>query len=100
MMLTKDAYDSCGGMGEGHKHLGHFAKRENINAGHNTTETIPAKGSKPAITFQKGGEHASLGVPAGKKIPASKERAARAGKYGAKAQKQEMFRENVLRGRG
>lgn len=55
------------------------------------------KGQKP-IHFQAGGEHKSLGVPAGKDIPAGKAAAARAGKFGAKAQKQELFRENVLTG--
>lgn len=63
------------------------------------TKTIApkTKGQKP-ITFNEGGEHASLGVPAGQKIPASKERAAKAGKYGPKAKAQENFRENVLKG--
>lgn len=56
------------------------------------------KGQKP-ITFNKGGEHRSLGVPAGKPIPAKKAAAAAAGKYGLKAQKQEQFRRNVLKGR-
>lgn len=56
------------------------------------------KGQKP-ITFQKGGLHASTGTPAGKPIPASKEKEARSGKLGPKAEKQELFRENVLTGR-
>lgn len=55
------------------------------------------KGQKP-IAFQKGGEHESLGVPKGQKIPASKKAAAAAGKFGPKAQKQENFRRNVLKG--
>lgn len=60
---------------------------------------VKGKGGKKPIRFKSGGEHASLGVPAGKKIPASKHAAARAGKYGPKARKQELFRENVLTGR-
>jgi hypothetical protein len=55
------------------------------------------KGQKP-ITFQRGGEHKSLGVPAGEKIPANLLRQAKGGKLGRKAQKQEIFRENVLTG--
>ncbi len=55
------------------------------------------KGQKP-IAFKEGGEHASTGTPAGKPIPAKKKAAARAGKLGAKAEKQEIFRENVLTG--
>lgn len=46
--------------------------------------TIPGTG----ISFHKGGLHESLGVPQGKPIPASKLAAAKAGKYGPKAQKQ------------
>jgi len=57
------------------------------------------KGQKP-ITFKKGGLHASTGTPQGKKIPASKRRAARSGKLGPKAKKQALFAENVLVGRG
>lgn len=55
------------------------------------------KGQKP-ITFKQGGEHASLGVPAGDKIPAKKKAEAAAGKFGPKAKKQEQFRKNVLTG--
>lgn len=83
-----------------HAYLGHFGKEAAISKGHNTTETIPAIPGHKAIKFQKGGEHASLGVPAGQKIPAAKKAAARAGKYGPKAERQELFRENVLKGRG
>jgi hypothetical protein len=96
----KTPAQTCGPMGEAHSYLGHFKQAQHLNRGHNTTETIPAKGGKPEITFKKGGEHASLGVPAGEKIPAAKKAAARSGKYGAKAEKQELFRENVLKGRG
>lgn len=56
------------------------------------------KGQKP-ITFQKGGLHKSTNTPAGEKIPAKKLAQAKSGKLGAKAQKQELFRENVLTGR-
>ena len=61
---------------------------------------VKGKSGQKPIKFKSGGEHASLGVPAGKKIPASKKAAARSGKYGKKAQKQELFRENVLKGKG
>lgn len=57
-----------------------------------------APGQKP-ISFHPGGEHKSLGVPAGQPIPAKKAAAAAAGKFGPKAQKQEQFRRNVLTGR-
>ena len=57
-----------------------------------------AKGQSP-ISFHEGGEHASLGVPQGQPIPAAKHAAAAAGKYGPKAEKQEMFRRNVRKGR-
>jgi len=65
------------------------------------TKTIKPKkpGQKP-IKFKPGGLHASTGTPSGKKIPASKRRAARSGKLGPKAKKQELFAENVLVGRG
>lgn len=59
---------------------------------------VSSPGKKP-IRFKVGGEHASLGVPAGKPIPASKRSAAAAGAYGPKAKKQEQFRRNVLTGR-
>lgn len=58
----------------------------------------PTKKGEKAIHFKSGGEHASLGVKEGHKIPAKKEAAAKAGKFGAKAEKQEIFRENVLTG--
>jgi len=45
------------------------------------------KGSKP-IKFKKGGLHATTHTPAGEKIPASKLKAAAAGKYGPKGVKQ------------
>lgn len=55
-----------------------------------------APGQKP-ITFKEGGLHASAGVKPGKKIPAAKHAAAKSGKLGPKAKKQEMFYENVLK---
>lgn len=64
--------------------------------------TISKKGKKP-ITFEEGGLHRTTHTPAGKKIPASKIAAAKAGKYGPKGKKQAGFMQNVLtggRGRG
>ena len=58
------------------------------------------KAGKKPIGFIAGGLHAALGVTPGKKIPASKMMAAKAGKYGAKAKKQALFAENVLVGKG
>jgi hypothetical protein len=60
------------------------------------TQTIKATGKKP-ITFEKGGLHRSLGVPADKPIPAKKVAAAAKGEYGPKAQKQAQFAQNVLK---
>ena len=57
--------------------------------------TIKAPGKKP-ITFQKGGLHQSLGVAAGKPIPAGKMASALAGKEGPKAKAQAEFAKNVL----
>jgi hypothetical protein len=59
------------------------------------TVVIKKKG-KPAIGFKKGGLHSSLGIAQGEKIPASKMKAALAGKYGEKAKKQAEFAKNVL----
>ena len=56
----------------------------------------PKKSGQKPITYKKGGLHASLGVPQGKKIPASKLAAARAGKYGAKAKKEALLAKNVF----
>ena len=58
-------------------------------------ETIKAPGKK-TVSFQKGGLHRSLGVPAGEKIPASKMAAAKAGRYGPKAQKQANMATGML----
>ena len=48
--------------------------------------------------FNKGGEHKSTHTPAGKPISAEKKSAARSGKLGPLAKKQEIFRENFLTG--
>ena len=60
------------------------------------TVVIGGEGKKP-LAFKKGGLHASTDTPAGKKIPASKMKAALGGKYGPKAKKQANFAKNVLR---
>lgn len=61
--------------------------------------TLKAKPGQKKISFKKGGLHAALGVPQGKKIPAGKKAAAIAGKYGAKAKREALFAKNVLTGR-
>lgn len=60
------------------------------------TVTIKKKGKKP-IKFKKGGLHRSLGVPEGEKIPASKMRAAKAGRYGPLAKKQANLAQGALK---
>lgn len=75
-----------------------MSKQQQDSISHHLETITPKKKGQKKISFHKGGEHESLGVPEGKKIPASKERAAKAGKYGKKAQQQELFRENVLKG--
>lgn len=60
------------------------------------TKTIKSPGKKP-ITFQKGGLHRTTGTPMGQKIPASKIKAAAAGKYGPKGKKEVSFMRNVLK---
>lgn len=57
--------------------------------------TISAPGKKP-VTFQEGGLHKSLGVPAGEKIPPAKMAAAKAGDYGPKAQAQANMATGML----
>ena len=57
----------------------------------------PKKKGQHEIKFQEGGLHSSTGTASGKKIPASKHAAARSGKLGKKAEKQELFYENVLK---
>ena len=65
-----------------------------------STKTIlPAKKKQHKITFHEGGLHASTGTPASQKISPAKHAAAKSGKLGPKAQKQEMFYENVLQRR-
>ena len=59
------------------------------------TKTIRKAGRKP-ITFKEGTLHSQLKVPQGEKIPASKMAAARAGKYGALAEKRANFAKNIL----
>lgn len=63
-------------------------------AGKKTT-TIRSGGKAP-VTFQKGGLHQSLGVPQGQKIPAAKMAAAKAGRYGPKAQSQANLATGML----
>jgi hypothetical protein len=60
----------------------------------------PKEKGQKEITFREGGLHGSTGTKPGKKISAKKHAAARSGKLGKKAEKQELFYENVLKGRG
>ena len=60
---------------------------------------LPAKKKQHKISFHEGGLHASTGTPLTKKISATKHASAKSGKLGPKAQKQEMFYENVLKRR-
>ena len=62
-------------------------------------KTVTIKGSKKqkTVTFKAGSLHRALGVPEGEKIPRSKMEKALAGDYGAKAKKQALFAENMLR---
>lgn len=55
-----------------------------------TTITLKSKGKKP-ISFKGGALHRQLGVPMGQNIPASKKRAALAGKFGPLAKKRAVF---------
>jgi len=56
---------------------------------------LRARGKKP-ITMRKGGLHRTVGVPEGEKIPASKVRAARAGRYGPLGKKQAVAATGLL----
>lgn len=56
------------------------------------------KGQKP-IKFKEGGMHATLGVAQGVPIPKGMFQAALHGSKGKLAQKQAMFKKNVLTGR-
>jgi hypothetical protein len=60
----------------------------------------PKEKGQHKITFKEGGLHSSTGTKSGKKISAKKHEEARSGKLGKKAEKQELFYENVLKGRG
>lgn len=64
-----------------------------------TIKTIKPKrkGQKP-LKFKEGGLHASTGTAPGQKISASQHAKAASGALGPKAQKQEAFFTNVLRG--
>ncbi len=77
-----------------------MAGRSSARSSSTKERTIePKEKGQKKISFREGGLHSSTGTAAGKKIPASKHAAARAGKLGKKAQKQELFFENVLRGK-
>lgn len=60
------------------------------------TETIKGAAGKDPVTFQKGGLHKSLGVPAGEKIPPAKMKAALNGEHGPLAQKQANMATGML----
>jgi len=60
------------------------------------TTTIKGAKGKPAVSFQKGGLHRSLGVPQGQKIPAAKMAAAARGDYGPKAKAQAALAQGML----
>ena len=75
--------------------FGHFGKEETMAK---RTIRPTKKGQKP-ITFQEGGLHRSTGTPAGEKIPTKKMAAAESGALGPKAEKQALFKKNVLVGR-
>lgn len=64
--------------------------REVIMAKKTSIITMRAKGKKP-ISFKKNALHHQLGVPVGEPIPASKKRAALAGRYGKLAKKRAIF---------
>ena len=61
-------------------------------------KTIAKQGNKPAIHFKEGSLHSELGVPQGKKIPASKMQAALSGSDGPLAKKRANFAKHVLVG--
>jgi len=60
---------------------------------------LPAQKKQHKISFHEGGLHASTGTPLSKNISPAKHASAKSGKLGPKAQKQEMFYENVLKRR-
>jgi|ERR1043166_1442212 hypothetical protein len=65
--------------------------------GMNTVKIAPQKKGQTPLAFQAGGLHRALHVPADEPIPKGKLNAAAAGQYGAKAQKQAIFYEKVLK---
>jgi hypothetical protein len=71
-----------------------MAKRQTTSSRSKKT-TISKKGKKP-ITFNKGALHRALSVPEGETIPASKMRAALAGRYGPKVKKMAVMAKGVL----
>jgi hypothetical protein len=73
-----------------------MARKKKRKAGSTVTMKPTKKGQKP-IKFKSGGLHTSTGTKQGKKIPASKHRAAASGRLGKKAKKQEQFYQNVLK---
>ena len=73
--------------------------RKSANSKERTIEPREARGQHK-ISFREGGLHSSTGTKLGKKISAKKHEEARSGKLGKKAQKQELFYENVLKRRG
>lgn len=70
-----------------------------VHAKHASTRVIgPSHAGQKPIRFKRGGLHASTGTPAGEKISAAKHAEAAAGTFGPKAEKQERFYRNVLKG--
>ena len=59
-------------------------------------KVIKGKAGQKPISFQPGGLHKSLGVPAGQPIPAAKMASALGGNEGPKAAAQARFAKNVL----
>lgn len=57
----------------------------------------PSKPGQKPMHFKVGGLHRSTGTPAGKPISAAKHAAAKSGKLGSLAEKQENYFENVLK---
>lgn len=78
-----------------------MASRSSKSSSTSKERTIePKEKGQHKIEFREGGLHSSTGTASGKKIPAKKHEEARSGKLGKKAQKQELFYENVLKGKG
>lgn len=88
-------------LGPLHKHLGHFANENVLREGHNTVRTIePKHKGQHKIKFHEGGLHKLTHTPPGQPISEKKHEEAKAGKFGPRAEKDERFYENVLKGRG